>query len=78
LAGGITFASHEQWARGAELAVLLIPCNKVLPVARGAVRELCVPFMVILAVPLALLGAIAALWLRGMQIDVSRDRALSC
>src|SRR5206468_1249744 len=28
------------------------------------------PFMVILAVPLALLGAIAALWLRGMQIDV--------
>jgi hydrophobe/amphiphile efflux-1 (HAE1) family protein len=28
------------------------------------------PFMVILAVPLALLGAITALWLRGMQIDV--------
>jgi HAE1 family hydrophobic/amphiphilic exporter-1 len=28
------------------------------------------PFMVILAVPLALLGALAALWLRGMQIDV--------
>jgi len=28
------------------------------------------PFMVILAVPLALFGAIAALWLRGMQIDV--------
>ncbi len=28
------------------------------------------PFMVILAVPLALLGAVAALWLRGMTIDV--------
>jgi hydrophobe/amphiphile efflux-1 (HAE1) family protein len=28
------------------------------------------PFMVILAVPLALFGAIAALWLCGMQIDV--------
>ena len=28
------------------------------------------PFMVILAVPLALLGAVGALWLRGMQIDV--------
>jgi hydrophobic/amphiphilic exporter-1 (mainly G- bacteria), HAE1 family len=28
------------------------------------------PFMVILAVPLALFGAIAALWLTGMQIDV--------
>jgi hydrophobe/amphiphile efflux-1 (HAE1) family protein len=28
------------------------------------------PFMVILAVPLALFGALAALWLRGMQIDV--------
>jgi multidrug efflux pump subunit AcrB len=28
------------------------------------------PFMVILAVPLALFGAVAALWLRGMQIDV--------
>jgi HAE1 family hydrophobic/amphiphilic exporter-1 len=28
------------------------------------------PFMVILAVPLALLGAVLALWLRGKQIDV--------
>jgi HAE1 family hydrophobic/amphiphilic exporter-1 len=28
------------------------------------------PFMVILAVPLALLGAVAALWLRGMTIDI--------
>jgi HAE1 family hydrophobic/amphiphilic exporter-1 len=28
------------------------------------------PFMVLLAVPLALFGALAALWLRGMQIDV--------
>jgi hydrophobe/amphiphile efflux-1 (HAE1) family protein len=28
------------------------------------------PFMVLLAVPLALFGAVAALWLRGMQIDV--------
>jgi HAE1 family hydrophobic/amphiphilic exporter-1 len=28
------------------------------------------PFMVLLSVPLALLGAIAALWIRGMQIDV--------
>jgi HAE1 family hydrophobic/amphiphilic exporter-1 len=28
------------------------------------------PFMVILAVPLALFGAVLALWLRGMQIDV--------
>ncbi len=28
------------------------------------------PFMVLLAVPLALFGAIAALWLRGMQTDV--------
>src|SRR5262249_47698671 len=28
------------------------------------------PFMVILAVPLALMGAVGALWLRGMQIDV--------
>jgi HAE1 family hydrophobic/amphiphilic exporter-1 len=28
------------------------------------------PFMVILAVPLALLGAVLALWLRGRQIDV--------
>ena len=28
------------------------------------------PFMVLLAVPLALLGALAALWVRGMQIDV--------
>ncbi|OMQ46745.1 multidrug efflux RND transporter permease subunit [Ensifer sp. 1H6] len=28
------------------------------------------PFMVLLSVPLALLGALSALWLRGMQIDV--------
>ena len=28
------------------------------------------PFMVILAVPLALLGAVAALWVRGMTIDI--------
>src|SRR5271169_4229644 len=28
------------------------------------------PFMVILAVPLALFGAVAALWVRGMQFDV--------
>lgn len=28
------------------------------------------PFMVLLAVPLALFGALAALWIRGMQIDV--------
>jgi HAE1 family hydrophobic/amphiphilic exporter-1 len=28
------------------------------------------PFMVMLAVPLALFGAVTALWLRGMQIDV--------
>jgi HAE1 family hydrophobic/amphiphilic exporter-1 len=28
------------------------------------------PFMVLLAVPLALFGAVAAIWLRGMQIDV--------
>ncbi|WP_312363757.1 multidrug efflux RND transporter permease subunit [Ensifer sp.] len=28
------------------------------------------PFMVLLSVPLALLGALLALWLRGMQIDV--------
>ncbi|HWJ74799.1 MAG TPA: multidrug efflux RND transporter permease subunit [Kaistia sp.] len=28
------------------------------------------PFMVLLAVPLALFGALAAIWLRGMQIDV--------
>jgi HAE1 family hydrophobic/amphiphilic exporter-1 len=28
------------------------------------------PFMVLLAVPLALFGAVSALWLRGMQIDV--------
>src|SRR4051812_551305 len=28
------------------------------------------PFMVLLAVPLALFGAVLALWLRGMQIDV--------
>jgi HAE1 family hydrophobic/amphiphilic exporter-1 len=28
------------------------------------------PFMVLLAVPLALFGALIALWLRGMQIDV--------
>ena len=34
------------------------------------------PFMVILAVPLALLGAIAALWLRGMQIDVFSEIGL--
>jgi len=28
------------------------------------------PFMVLLAVPLALFGALAALWIKGMQIDV--------
>jgi HAE1 family hydrophobic/amphiphilic exporter-1 len=28
------------------------------------------PFMVLLAVPLALFGALAALWIRGLQIDV--------
>ncbi len=28
------------------------------------------PFMVLLSVPLALLGALGALWIRGMQIDV--------
>ena len=28
------------------------------------------PFMVILAVPLALFGAVTALWARGMQLDV--------
>ncbi len=28
------------------------------------------PFMVILAVPLALFGAVTALWIRGMQFDV--------
>jgi HAE1 family hydrophobic/amphiphilic exporter-1 len=28
------------------------------------------PFMVLLSVPLALLGALSAIWLRGMQIDV--------
>jgi HAE1 family hydrophobic/amphiphilic exporter-1 len=28
------------------------------------------PFMVLLAVPLALFGALSALWIRGMQIDI--------
>ena len=35
------------------------------------------PFMVILAVPLALFGAFGV-WLRGIQIDVSRRSASSC
>jgi multidrug efflux pump subunit AcrB len=34
------------------------------------------PFMVILAVPLALFGAMAALWLRGMTIDVYSEIGL--
>jgi HAE1 family hydrophobic/amphiphilic exporter-1 len=36
----------------------------------GQYESWAMPFMVILAVPLALFGAMAALWLRGMQIDV--------
>jgi multidrug efflux pump subunit AcrB len=34
------------------------------------------PFMVILSVPLALFGAVLALWLRGMQLDVYSEIGL--
>ena len=34
------------------------------------------PFMVILSVPLALFGAVLALWLRGMQFDVYSEIGL--
>ena len=36
------------------------------------------PFMVILAVPLALFGAVLAIWIRGMQIDVYSQVGRSC
>jgi len=63
---------------GADFARLLIRATKCFLSLAAQYESWSMPFMVILAVPLALLGADRGAWLRGMQIDVFSRSALSC
>ena len=70
---GITY--QELKAGSVAAIVFALALVFVFLVLAAQYESWAMPFMVMLAVPLALFGAVSALWLRGMQIDVySRDR----
>jgi HAE1 family hydrophobic/amphiphilic exporter-1 len=66
-----TGLSREELEAGATSAILFVLGALVVYLALCAQYESFVlPFIVLLAVPMALLGAVAAQWLRGLQNDV--------
>jgi HAE1 family hydrophobic/amphiphilic exporter-1 len=65
---GITF--QEIKAGSVALVVFGLAIIFVFLILAAQYESWSMPFMVLLAVPLALFGALGALWLRGMQIDV--------
>jgi HAE1 family hydrophobic/amphiphilic exporter-1 len=65
---GVTY--QELKAGSVEAVVFGLALVFVFLFLAAQYESFAMPFMVILAVPLALFGAVAALWLRGMQIDV--------
>jgi HAE1 family hydrophobic/amphiphilic exporter-1 len=65
---GITF--QEIKAGSVALVVFGLAIVFVFLILAAQYESWSMPFMVLLAVPLALFGALGALWLRGMQIDV--------
>jgi hydrophobe/amphiphile efflux-1 (HAE1) family protein len=65
---GITF--QELKAGSIATVVFALAIVFVFLILAAQYESWSMPFMVLLAVPLALFGALAALWLRGMQIDV--------
>ena len=65
---GITF--QELKAGSIATVVFALAIVFVYLILAAQYESWSMPFMVLLAVPLALFGALLALWLRGMQIDV--------
>ena len=65
---GITF--QELKAGSIATIVFALAIVFVFLILAAQYESWSMPFMVLLAVPLALFGALLALWLRGMQIDV--------
>jgi HAE1 family hydrophobic/amphiphilic exporter-1 len=65
---GITF--QELKAGSIATMVFALAVVFVFLILAAQYESWSMPFMVLLSVPLALLGALGALWLRGMQIDV--------
>jgi hydrophobe/amphiphile efflux-1 (HAE1) family protein len=65
---GITF--QELKAGSIATVVFALAIVFVFLILAAQYESWTMPFMVLLAVPLALFGALGALWLRGMQIDV--------
>jgi HAE1 family hydrophobic/amphiphilic exporter-1 len=66
-----TGLSREELEAGATTAILFVLGSLVVYLALCAQYESFVlPFIVLLAVPMALLGAVGAQWLRGLQNDV--------
>jgi multidrug efflux pump subunit AcrB len=65
---GITF--QELKAGSIATVVFALAIVFVFLILAAQYESWSMPFMVLLAVPLALFGALAALWLRGLQIDV--------
>jgi hydrophobe/amphiphile efflux-1 (HAE1) family protein len=65
---GITY--EELKAAGVASIVFVLAMVFVFVVLAAQYESWTMPLMVILGVPVALLGAVGALWLRGMQIDV--------
>ena len=65
---GITF--QELKAGSIATVVFALAIVFVFLILAAQYESWSMPFMVLLAVPLALFGALLALWLRGMQIDV--------
>ena len=65
---GITY--QELKAGSIATVVFTLAIVFVFLILSAQYESFAMPFMVLLAVPLALFGALLALWLRGMQIDV--------
>jgi HAE1 family hydrophobic/amphiphilic exporter-1 len=65
---GITF--QELKAGSIATIVFALAIVFVFLILAAQYESWSMPFMVLLAVPLALFGALAALWIRGLQIDV--------
>jgi len=65
---GITY--EELKASGVAAIVFVLALVFVFVVLAAQYESWTMPLMVILGVPVALLGAVGALWLRGMQVDV--------
>src|SRR6185437_9186437 len=65
---GITY--QELKAGSIATVVFTLAIVFVFLILAAQYESFAMPFMVLLAVPLALFGALLALWVRGMQIDV--------